>query len=159
MVLFAVIDKTTLPGAEVLAGIISFMDASPANLSAEIGWILILPEFQRTHVTTNAVGLLLFYLLEPPSAGGLGLRRVAWKTHGFNKASAAAGERLGFVREGVLRWDRVLRQGKEGKASRVDPKEGCMGRDTIVLSLCWDDWEGGGKEHVRALMDRMSMSS
>ncbi|OAX31256.1 acyl-CoA N-acyltransferase, partial [Rhizopogon vinicolor AM-OR11-026] len=117
MVLFAIIDKTKSPTAAdeegALAGIMSYIDTSSANLSTEIGFIVILPPFQRTHVTSNAVGLLLQYALESPSQGGLGLRRVQWKCSSVNVPSIRAAERMGFTKEGVLKWHRVYHGGKD----------------------------------------------
>ncbi|KAJ6606885.1 acyl-CoA N-acyltransferase [Mycena sp. CBHHK59/15] len=153
MLLFAVFT------ADELAGIIGLLDTSATNLSTEIGFVITLPRFQRTHVTSNAVGLLLHCALDAPAAGGLGLRRVAWKANVANVQSVRAAERMGFRREGVLRWDRVLPPwktlGGNSSGERAgDPKQGCMGRDTILLSMCWDDWEGGGRDSVDAIMKR-----
>lgn len=165
--LFAIIDKTQTPAESMigegekkegtLAGFLGFLNTSRMNLCTEIGFVTILPQFQRTHVTSNAVGLLLHYSLDLPSAGGLGLRRVVWQTNALNAASVRAGERMGFRKEGILRWDRVLPSGKVGNGGeeRVgDPRQGCPGRDTAILSLCWDDWESGGRERVDAIMAR-----
>lgn len=77
--LYAVIDKAPAFGEDKpnakYAGIIALSATNPVNAVTEIGAI-IFPAFQRTHVATNAIGLLLLYTLDPPSAGGLGLRRV-----------------------------------------------------------------------------------
>jgi len=59
----------------------------------------------------------------------------------------------------------VLRRGKEnGKVGndralpcRGDGQVGGdsdIGRDTILLSICWDDWEQGGREKVISVMDK-----
>ncbi|KAH8759735.1 hypothetical protein BGZ57DRAFT_614301 [Hyaloscypha finlandica] len=79
---------------------------TPVNVVTEIG-VIISPAFQRTHVSTNAVGLLLVWTLDRPSAGGLGLRRVAWQAHAENQASREVALRMGFELEGILRWQRV----------------------------------------------------
>jgi len=168
MTLFAVLDKThsvdapaettghAQSGAQPrLAGVIGFLNASPAHLSVEIGWVLILPAYQRTHVTSNAIGLLLHYCLEPPPAG-LGLRRVQWQANARNRASVRAAERMGFVLEGVLRWQRVLGERKEGNAAPVGRKEAgsqMPGRDSAMLAICWDDWEEK-KEAILKTMQR-----
>ncbi|KAF7986826.1 hypothetical protein HWV62_12520 [Athelia sp. TMB] len=148
-VLFAIIDTT---GAEdAVAGTIGLQAASPANLSAEIGFVIVLPAFQRTHVARTAIGLLLRYALDAPSGdgGGLGLRRVQWQAHSENKASVRAAERLGFRVEALIRWDRVLRDDKLGKVGRG----GQIGRDTWMLGICWDDWEGGVRAAVNAILE------
>jgi RimJ/RimL family protein N-acetyltransferase len=164
-ILFAVIDKAHDGGA--LAGVIGLLHTSATNLSAEIAWVLVFPAFQRTYVTTNAVGLLLRYCLELPNAApqqpererpvGLGFRRVQWTTHLGNRASRMTAQRMGFKEEGVLRWTWVLPEGMEGNGIAVrdgDPESARPGRHSVVLSLCGDDWESGGREHVERLMDR-----
>jgi RimJ/RimL family protein N-acetyltransferase len=166
MVLFAIIDKTKPSSAAdeegALAGIMCYMNTSPVNLCTEIGYIAILLPFQRTHVTSNAVGLLLQYALETPSQGGLGLRRVQWQCSSNNAPSIRAAERMGFRKEGIMKWHRVYHGGKDkGKAHngrefplRDGDGEQDYARDTVMLSQCWDDWEQGGREKVQAIMDR-----
>jgi RimJ/RimL family protein N-acetyltransferase len=173
LVLFAVIDKTRSDDFHVddngaFAGVIAYLNTSAVNLLTEIGFVIILPAFQRTHVTSNAVGLLLQYALNLPSEGGLGLRRVQWQTNSPNAASIAVAERMGFRKEALLKWDRVFHGGWETDKTgnnRTMPRRGAavesgesnkepMGRDTVMLSLCFDDWEEGGKEKVEAAMNR-----
>lgn len=165
MVLFAIIDKTKPPSAAdgegELAGMMSYTGSSSVNLSTEIGYIIILPSYQRTHVNSNAVGLLLQYALEVPSQGGLGLRRVQWQCSSMNAPSIRAAERLGFKKEGIMKWHRVYRGGKErGKVHngrelpQGDLEEQDYGRDTVILGYCWDDWEQGGREKIQSIMDR-----
>ena len=166
-VLFVVFDKTKPacssdhPGS--LAGLIGFLNSSAPNLLTEIGFVIILPPFQRTHVSSNAIGILLKFALNLPSQqpGALGLRRVVWQANALNNASVRAAERMGFKLEGILRWERVLPASKSavgagnGKDIRDgDPRKGCLGRDTARLSLCWDDWEGGAREEVEKMMQR-----
>jgi len=169
MVLFAIIDKTKPSSAAdeegALAGMMSYTNTSSVHLSTELGFIIILPQFQRTHVNSNAVGLLLQYALEPPSQGGLGLRRVQWQCSSMNAPSIRAAERMGFKKEGVLRWHRVFREGRDrGKVPngcefpRGGHDEEEYGRDTVTLSHCWDDWEQGGREKVQAVVDRQDVS-
>jgi RimJ/RimL family protein N-acetyltransferase len=159
-VLLLVIDKTKVDPTDhnlggSMAGMIGLVHHSKQNLSTEIGPVLILPPFQRTHVCTNAVGIMMRYCLELPSAGGLGFRRVQWTANLMNLASVKVAERMGFVREGTLRWSWVLPEGKEGKKSREgDPVSG-LGRDSVLLAVCWDDWEGGVREHVDKLIEKV----
>jgi len=166
VVLFAVIDKTKPASAAdpqgALAGIMCYMNTSSVNLCTEIA-ITILPPFQRTHVTSNAVGLLLQYALEPPSRSGLGLRRVQWQCSSMNAPSNRTAERMGFKKEGVMKWHRVYPEGKDkGKVhnGREFPRHGEQdyARDTVIYSQCWDDWEQGGRENVQAIMDRQHVS-
>lgn len=140
---------------------LGYLITDTTHLKTEIGYITILPPFQRTHVTTNAVGLLMEYALNPPSLSGLGLRRVQWQTNELNYQSVHAAERMGFKMEGTLRWDRVLPSGKGKPGSSVllkagDPRSDCVGRHTAILAICWDDWENGGKEEALRLMARQN---
>ncbi|KAI0318812.1 acyl-CoA N-acyltransferase [Amylostereum chailletii] len=184
-VAFAVLDKTRAPGGEDdkdahpgedahdesesghdhgqggrFAGVIALLNASAANLSVEIGWVLTFPAFQRTHVTSHAIGVLLRACLNLPSDPahpGLGLRRVQWTAHTHNRASVRAAERMGLTVEGVVRWAWVLEEGKEGHGRAVragDVQGGRPGRDSVLLSVCADDWEEGGRERVSAVMER-----
>ncbi|KAH7335238.1 acyl-CoA N-acyltransferase, partial [Rhizoctonia solani] len=104
---YAALDKSKLvPGqvetAHALAGTIGYLRASPELSSVEIGYVIILPSYQRTFVSTHAIGLLLDYALKQPSDGGLGLRRVQWQAHADNTASIRAAQRMGMKMEGIL---------------------------------------------------------
>ncbi|KAJ7100827.1 acyl-CoA N-acyltransferase [Mycena belliarum] len=158
--LFAVFHKKA-QGGPALAGIIGLFETSPESLATELAFLITLPQFQRTHITSNAIGLLLRWTLDTPAAGGLGLRRVAWKANARNTKSVRAAERMGFRKEGVLRWESVLPAWKTevangGGVREGDPVPGGLGRDTVLLSVCWDDWEGGVGESVKAIMERTS---
>lgn len=151
--MFAVYDKTKEEGA--FAGLTGYVETSAQDLVTEI-FVLIAPAFQRTHVTSNAIGILLKYALDLDS---LGLRRVTWQASTANAASIKAAERMGFRKEGVLRWRKVWPESKSRGANgtpvrKGDPREDALGRDTVVLSICWDDWEGGVRAHVEKTMVR-----
>ncbi|KAG9312449.1 acyl-CoA N-acyltransferase [Chiua virens] len=173
MILYAIIDKTKssrTPGSTDanialssadFAGIVGYLNGSPVHLKIEIGFVIVLPSFQRTHVTTNAVGLLLRYALDLPTATppGLGLRRVQWQASERNDASIRVAERMGFTKEGLLRWERMFPgdQGKAGNGEDIregDPRAGTIGRHTVMLAMCWDDWGNGWRDQVAQLMDR-----
>ena len=156
--LFAIIDKAR-DGA--MAGVIGLLDTSAHNLSVEIGWVVVFPAFQRTYVTSNAVGILLRYSLELPSPdsgrGGLGFRRVQWTAHAKNEPSHAVARRMGMKEECVVRWALVMEEGAEGHGIALrdgDPLGTRPGRHNMVFSLCADDWENGGREHVLGVMSR-----
>lgn len=51
---------------ETMAGVIGLIRSDPTNLSTEIGYVMTFPAFQRTHVTTHAVCLLLRFALSVP---------------------------------------------------------------------------------------------
>ncbi|PPQ64833.1 hypothetical protein CVT24_008198 [Panaeolus cyanescens] len=159
---FAIIDKTRpadpnskIPGR--VAGIIGYLNIVPSNFTLEIGPVIVLPAFQKTFVASNAIGLMLKYALDVPNeegTGGLGYRRVAWTANPFNVASVNAAEKMGFKREGLIRYSWVLPEGRPGK--EVDKRRGERnGRDSVLLSFCWDDWENGGRELVEEKIKRV----
>ena len=151
----AVLDKSSpsSPGTP-LAGIVGFLNADAANLSVEVGLLVCLPAFQRRRVTYAAVALLLQYCLNVPAEGGLGglgLRRVQYQANSRNEKSVGFARRMGFRLEGIVRWQRVLdgsKPGNGGKLREGDPRPGRGGRDTALLSMCWDDWEEGRRDAV-----------
>ena len=156
-IFFAILDKTKGASLEKsMAGIIGFISCSPQNLAAEIAPVIIFPAFQRTFVSSNAIGLMMKYALDLPEDGGIGFRRVVWSANPGNLASIKAAERMGFTQEGVKCWSWVLPLGKDGGKEPVDGKRGQgQGRDSVVFAMCWDDWEGGGREHVTKVINRV----
>lgn len=164
-ILFTIIDKAR---GGAMAGVIGLINASAANLSAEIAWVLVFPAFQRTYVTSNAVGILLQYTLELPSPDpargarrGLGFRRVQWTADAANKPSHAVARRMGLKEEGVLRWTWTLQEGAESRGLPLragDPLSARPGRHSVLFALCADDWEDGGREHVQGLIERVLMT-
>ncbi|KAI0919616.1 hypothetical protein AcW1_003177 [Taiwanofungus camphoratus] len=161
---FAIIDKTH-PDAEnpgfggSLAGVMALRAASPAQLRAEIAFMLVFNEFQRMHVASTAVGILLRYCLELPSANppGLGLRRVQWCTHPGNAPSIRLATKMGFKQEGLLKWLWVLPEALSGGGATPrdgDPHATRDGQDIVVLAMYWDIWESGGRANVRKIIDQ-----
>ncbi|KAI0367076.1 acyl-CoA N-acyltransferase [Pilatotrama ljubarskyi] len=159
---FAVIDKTR-PDPEhpewggSMAGIVGMFYTSPEHLHTEAGYVVVFPDFQKTHIAKDMVGLLLRYVLQLPSASppGLGLRRVKWSAHPKNIASIGLAKRMGFRPEGTAKWVWVLPDhlAKEGWPGRIgDACSGKAGRHSTVLALCWDDWEDGERERVEAVL-------
>ncbi|KZW01208.1 acyl-CoA N-acyltransferase [Exidia glandulosa HHB12029] len=146
--LWATYDLSSSSSAPVFAGVIGLLNSSAENLMTEIGFVTTFPSFQRTHVNTHACGLLLKYCL-----GDLKLRRVQWQAHADNGPSRRAAERLGFKFEGIARWQRVLPADREGHKRPGDEER--PGRHSVVLAVCWDDWEEPGfQEALQAKMDR-----
>ncbi|TFK75240.1 acyl-CoA N-acyltransferase [Pluteus cervinus] len=154
--LFVILDKMgdSGDGSPPIAGIIGLLHTSTLNLSTEIGPVVILPKYQRSHVSTHAIGILTRFCLNVPSEGGIGYRRVAWTANPLNFASLRAAERMGFRQEGTIRWSWVLPAGKDGKPVDKPGRGEGKGRDSALFALCWDDWENGGREHVDKLIDR-----
>lgn len=166
-------DTSQYPPPECFAGIFGLTRTEPQHLITELAWAIIFPPFQRSHITTHTIGMLLDYCLSLPSScipplfrhaegdgeRGLGLRRVAWTTLSANEGSIRAAARMGFNHEGTRRWamafppsykdDSLSRKPREG-----DPKQDSPGKDIVLMAICWDDWENGGREHARAMMLR-----
>jgi RimJ/RimL family protein N-acetyltransferase len=99
---------------------ISIMSMAPEMGRAELGHIWYAPEVQRTKVNTEAVFLLLSYLL-----GELHYRRAEWKCDARNERSRKAALRLGFQFEGVFRQHMVVKG---------------ENRDTAWFSLLDGEW-------------------
>lgn len=158
--------------AHSIAGLIAYLNTNSQHATTEIGHIIVLPRFQGTHVVRHAIGLLLKYALSLPkdrdsggvsehnSISGLGLRRVQYQANALNTRSVRVAERMGFLREGLIRWQRVLPPEKEGKTGRDGEHAWCgsegggwgPARDTMMLAICCDDWESGVKERVDQVM-------
>ncbi|KAF9241842.1 acyl-CoA N-acyltransferase [Melanogaster broomeanus] len=110
-VVFAVIDTTRLDPNTRVGGltsrILGLLETDKTNLVTEIGPAIVLPAFQRTHVASHAVGLLLKRILDiAPS--GLGFRKVKWVASPSNLPSNKLAQRMGFKFEGLIRWAFVM---------------------------------------------------
>lgn len=116
-VAFAIVHPTT--GRAV--GSTRYMDIRRADRALEIGWTWLSRSVQRTPVNTEAKLLLLAHAFEE-----LGAVRVQLKTDGRNRVSQRAIERLGAVREGVLRRSRRCWDG--------------VWRDTVYFSVLDSEW-------------------
>lgn len=59
---------------------------------------------------------------------------------------------MGFKLEGYERWQRILKETKQGNGIEVGDGRG-PGRHSAMLAIGWDDWyEGGVKERVEQAM-------
>ncbi|ORX37319.1 acyl-CoA N-acyltransferase [Kockovaella imperatae] len=139
-----------------IAGFLGIINASAKDATAEPGFIIIFPKYQRTHVLTHAAGLAMHRILDPESEGGLGLRRCQWYTTVLNLKSQAAALRLGYKHEGIIRAQRVLLEGWQGSRPGRPPHEKNQARDSWLASVIWEEWEGGVREHIDKLMARRS---
>lgn len=103
---------TDLPFAVVLqasgraVGATRYMEIKPQYRNLEIGGSWYAPEHQRTAVNTESKYLLLRHAFE-----GLECVRVQFKSDLRNERSQRALERLGAVREGVLRHNLIMPDG------------------------------------------------
>lgn len=114
---FGIIDRAS--GRAV--GSTRYLDIRPEHEALEIGWTWIAPAHQRTAVNTECKLLLLTHAFET-----LGASRVQLKTDARNVQSQQAIERLGAVREGVLRKQRRMWDGFK--------------RDTVFYSILDEEW-------------------
>jgi len=89
-----------------VAGATRYMDIHPKDYALEIGGTWYGVEFQRTAVNTEAKYLLLRHAFED-----LKCIRVQIKTDLRNERSQKAIERIGAVREGVLRNNMIMPDG------------------------------------------------
>jgi RimJ/RimL family protein N-acetyltransferase len=112
----------------------TYMNISRADWGLEIGNTWIGKPWQRSGINTEAKYLLLRHAFEQ-----LGAVRVQLKTDGRNRQSQTAIERLGAVREGVLRKHRRLWDG--------------FIRDTVMYSILDTEWPT-----VKARLEAMGTS-
>ncbi|ABF46388.1 GCN5-related N-acetyltransferase [Deinococcus geothermalis DSM 11300] len=104
-----------------LAGSTRYGDIRAAHRGLEIGWTWLHPRWHGSGVNRRMKRLLLAQAFEE-----LGMERVQLKTDILNTRSQRAIEKLGAVREGVLR--RHLRR-----------PDGSM-RDTVMYSVTREEW-------------------
>ncbi|WP_411282328.1 GNAT family N-acetyltransferase [Gemmatimonas sp.] len=116
---FAIVARDT----GVVIGSTRWMDISRAHHRVEIGGTWLAPAAQRTLANTEAKYLQLVQLFEV-----LGAIRVQFKTDARNTQSQRALEKLGAIREGVLRRHMVVRDG--------------FVRDSVYYGITDVDWPG-----------------
>src|SRR5450755_1614678 len=103
------------------AGATSFYEVNPALRALGIGHTWLGQRWWRTGHNTESKLLMMTFAFET-----LGAVRVVWHTDIFNTRSQAAIERLGAVREGLLRKHRLRYDGSW--------------RDTVQYAMVDDDW-------------------
>jgi RimJ/RimL family protein N-acetyltransferase len=104
-----------------IVGSTTYLDIRRRDRGLEIGSTWIAKPWQRTGINTNAKYLLLRHAFEDLEAV-----RVQLKTDKRNLQSQAAIERLGAVREGILRKHMLVRDGYI--------------RDTVLYSITDEEW-------------------
>lgn len=102
-------------------GATRYLDIRPADRGLEIGGTWYGVEYQRTAVNTECKYLMLTHAFER-----LGCLRVQFKTDLRNVRSQRAIERIGAVREGVLRAHMITPEGQV--------------RDSVYYSILWTEW-------------------
>ena len=104
-------------------GVVSLMNVSEANLSAELSVIVGRPDDRSHGYGAEAVAMIVRYAFED-----LGLNRVGLSVFEFNEEAIAAYEKLGFVVEGRIRKAIKRRSGFH---------------DAILMSILRAEWEAG----------------
>ena len=102
-------------------GSTSFHDILPLAKRLEIGYTWYAKSYWQTHVNTTCKLMLLTYIFET-----LEYETVGWRTDIGNHRSQAAIERLGAKKDGVIRGNRVCRDG--------------IISDTVMYSLVKSEW-------------------
>lgn len=114
---FVIVDKES----GQIIGSTRFMDIDDKHKRLEIGTTWLIPAYWRTAINTNCKYLLLQYCFEI-----LNFQRVQIKTDHENYRSQKAIERIGAIKEGVLR-NHMIR------------KDGTI-RHTVMYSIIKEDW-------------------
>ncbi|MBP2239742.1 RimJ/RimL family protein N-acetyltransferase [Cytobacillus eiseniae] len=112
-----------------IVGCTRFLDLSPDNKSAEIGFTWFSPSVWGTKVNTECKFLMLTHAFE-----NWQLNRIFFKTDSRNIRSQNAIARIGAVKEGVLRKDRIISDGYV--------------RDTVYYSILKEEWPNVKKELI-----------
>lgn len=107
--------------SNAVAGLTTFYEIDADRRTLAIGATWLGKRFWRTGVNTEAKLLLLQRAFDQ-----LGCVRVVWHVDILNERSQAAVERIGGVREGVLRKHMLRRDGSW--------------RDTVLYSMTDDEW-------------------
>jgi RimJ/RimL family protein N-acetyltransferase len=110
-----------LKGEEEPVGVISLMNISEANASAELSVIVGHPEDRHHGYGAEAISLLLDYAF-----GELGLNRVGLSVFEFNEDAISTYEKVGFRDEGRIR--------------RALKRDGTF-HDAILMSVLKSEWE------------------
>jgi len=107
-------------GGEELAGMSSFLGIDQHRGVLEIGGTYYRPKFRGTGFNRRVKDMMLRRAFE------CGFRRIEFRVDERNKRSQAAMTKLGAVREGVLRADRITWTGHV--------------RDTVLFSILKGEW-------------------
>ncbi len=105
-----------------IVGSTRYLNIRPEHRSLEIGWTWLGQEWQRTGVNTEAKVLLLANAFER-----LHCLRVEFKVDSRNLRSQRALERIGAIREGLLRKHMVVQRD--------------FSRDSVYFSVIDTEWE------------------
>jgi len=123
---FIVFDKRS----GTYAGSTRFYDIQLFHKSLQLGFTWYGKAFQGTGLNKNCKYLLLEFAFEQ-----IGMERVEFRADNNNLRSIAAMKSIGCTVEGVLRSNNTKHDGSR--------------RDSIVLSILKNEWEGGVKSRLK----------
>ncbi len=107
---------------DALAGMSAYLGIDPERQALEIGNTYYVPALRGTGFNRRVKDLMIGRAID------CGFRRIEFRVDSRNQRSQAALARIGAVREGVLRADRITWNGHV--------------RDTVLFSILADEWRG-----------------
>lgn len=116
-----------------IIGTTRFLEISNKNKSLEIGWTWLTPSVWGTHINTECKYLLLKYCFEI-----MKIIRVQIKTDEQNVRSQKAIERIGGIKEGILRNHMIRKDGSY--------------RNSVFYSVIDRDWKAV-KQKLETILD------
>jgi RimJ/RimL family protein N-acetyltransferase len=116
-----------------IIGTTSYHDIISEVRRVEIGYTWYARSWQRTYVNTACKWLLMNCAFEV-----LKCSVVGWRTDILNLPSQAAIERLGAKKDGIIRRQKLRRDGTI--------------RDTVMYSVTSEEWRSEVKDRIRALL-------
>ena len=117
-----------------MLGTTGYHNILPEVRRLEIGYTWYGASSQSTHVNTACKLMLLTHAFDTLQA-----RVVGWRTDCENTASQRAIERLGAKKDGVVRGDKMRRDGTI--------------RDTVMYSMTAEEWPSA-RRHLAHLLER-----
>lgn len=114
---FTIVDS----GTNELMGSTRISNLSEVNSRVEIGWTWIAHTYRGTGINGHVKNLLFHYLFTETST-----LRIEFKTDVLNIAARKGMEKVGLVKEGILRSHTLMTNGRR--------------RDTLYYSILKDEW-------------------
>lgn len=120
----ALLERPWVPFAlfdgDQFVGMSCFLNIDADRQTLEIGSTFYRPSFRATGFNRRAKDMMMRHAFDR------GYRRIEFRVDGRNARSQAAMKRLGAVREGVMRADRITWNGHV--------------RDTVLFAILKDEW-------------------
>ncbi|MEO5611782.1 MAG: GNAT family protein [Sphingomicrobium sp.] len=120
----ALLERPWVPFAlydgDAFVGMSCFLNLDDSRQTLEIGSTFYRPAFRATGFNRRVKDMMMHHAFDR------GYRRIEFRVDGRNHRSQAAMKRLGAVREGVMRADRITWNGHT--------------RDTVLFAILRDEW-------------------